>query len=244
MLTKKQNKTTPLKKQNNSNNNNEDKQHFTTTNNTVNMCRPTMNPIKPKPTEYMNLLSLMYRQEYGRQDGTPGNHQQRRRKVRFADQVETSSPGPLEKEELKTLWYDRKEISNFKIQARQLVLACCKNKRKLQRSEINELRGLESCTVERQLHRHRSIQCTLSAYKRGMSTEDVSRIYESCTEWNVEIAWVQACHDYCNIYRPEMIPSIRYISNVPPKFPFALKRVSGDCAKSQYQRRVRRRLQV
>lgn len=217
-----------------------------------------MNPTNPKPTQYMNLLDRLYRQRHPDQPQPaqqPSNDTtQRRRKVRFSFLVETAAPGPLVKEEVKELWYNKREITMFKVQAQRLVLSSCvqNRKRKLNRDEIDALRGLESCTMERQMYRRKSIQCTLIATKKGMSAEEVSQIYHSCASWNKEIAQSQARHDYFTAYEPNKLHLVRRMSNVPPKFPFTMKRVSrssSECSSSnkeaessQFERRVRQRV--
>ena len=248
------------------------------------MCRTTMDPTNPRPVQYMELLAHLYRERFPdtpqpqqRQDSAASSlpsssspsattTRQQRRKVSFSFiVVETSkaSSGPLFKDEVKDLWYDKKEIAMFKIQARKSILSCFTSnddgistgtmKRKLNTNQIDSLRGLEGCTMERHMYRLKSIRCTLAAIKRGMNEETVSGIYQSCSTWNVQIAKNQASYDYYAAYKPnQMHLNIPRMSNIPPKFPFTSKRLTtttstmtDECDvtnKNQFERRVRQRI--
>ena len=52
-----------------------------------------------------------------------GQHQQqlRRRRVRFAPIVHAASSGPLDKEEVKELWYDQSDLASFRSEARKFA---------------------------------------------------------------------------------------------------------------------------
>jgi hypothetical protein len=159
-----------------------------------------------------------------------------KRRVRFAPVVSSSTPNPLARDDLKQLWYNRQDLAAFSSEARKLASS---DRSKYQVCE--SLRGLECRTLERRLHRHKTIQCTLSAHKKGMNADQTARVARTCTAWNEEIAFFQACHDYYNIYHPSITPSIPEVSNTPPKFPFELKRAANDTFGCR--RRVRRRTQ-
>jgi hypothetical protein len=140
------------------------------------------------------------------------------------------------------LWYQPAEIISFKQEARKLVKASRSN---LFHSD-DMMRGLESCTLERQLNRHKTIQCILSAHKKGMKPDDTAKIAKICAAWSEEVAFVQACHDYCNVYQPTMKGQLPKLSNSPPEFPFALRRGKSRSnnrdQSSSRRRRVRRRM--
>jgi hypothetical protein len=184
----------------------------------------TMN-ILPTPEDFMALTKVLAKPTTTK------------RRVRFAPAVSSSSSTcPLAREELSELWYNQQDLANLKYQARKLAMAARQHGNK---HNYDVLRGLENCTLERHLHRHRTIQCTLSAHRKGMSAGETAMIARRCTAWNEEIAFVQACHDYCTVYQPSIAAGIPEVSNTPPKFPFALKRAIVDL--SEPQRRVRRR---
>jgi hypothetical protein len=163
------------------------------------------------------------------------------RRVRFsAEQCSTSSR--YSPQNADRLWYQPAEIISFKQQARKLVKAS----RSSSFHNDDMMRGLESCTLERQLNRHKTIQCILSAYKKGMKPDDTAKIAKICAAWSEEVAFVQACHDYCNVYQPTMKGQIPQISNTPPEFPFTLRRGKSRSnnrdQSSSRRRRVRRHM--
>eukprot|EP00526_Cylindrotheca_closterium_P022522 CAMPEP_0113611088 /NCGR_PEP_ID=MMETSP0017_2-20120614/5369_1 /TAXON_ID=2856 /ORGANISM="Cylindrotheca closterium" /LENGTH=178 /DNA_ID=CAMNT_0000520011 /DNA_START=287 /DNA_END=823 /DNA_ORIENTATION=+ /assembly_acc=CAM_ASM_000147 len=172
-----------------------------------------------------------------------GNNKLRnkRRKVQFAPSpsivASTESPQP----DADQLWYRKSEISEFKADARRLVQATRSPEDFLKDAS---LRGLESSTLERRLYRHKTIQCTLSAYKKSMNPEDVAKIAHICGTWNVEVAFVEACRDYYAAY-PRKQVVVPKVSSEPPAFPFALRRAKSrapPCHHEQPKRKVRRRL--
>jgi hypothetical protein len=152
-----------------------------------------------------------------------------RKRVRFEPTVSSSNPGPLSQEDLRALWYDRQDLAQFRSELRKLASSAGS-------LNCNSLRGLESSSYSRKLHKHMTIQCTISAHKNGMSADQTAAMSRKCTEWNERVAYAQACHDYCNVYQPSM--ALPELSNKPPQFPFALKRSSVD---TSGPRKVRRR---
>lgn len=159
-----------------------------------------------------------------------------RRRARFSPLVSVSTDTHSTHDV--SLWYNRAEISAFKEhikeQARNFFL---ENKTNEQTNELP--RGLEAYNLERRLHRHRTIQCTLSAYRKGMKAEEVAKVAHACGVWNCGIALIQACKDYCEVYQPSMISQVPKLSSNPPKFPFALKR--SEKSSRGNGRRVRQR---
>ena len=185
------------------------------------MCRaPRHHSIVSSTEEFADLVRLLT---------TNDQTQQSRKRVRFNNEIGCSAPSKATKEELKSLWHDPKEISTFKNNVRKLV-----TKGSTEKAETR--RGLESCTYERQLQRHRTIQCIVSSFKKGMTPEQTAEIAKRCSEWNKDVAILQACHDYFEVHQPEL--SLPHIDNTPPAFPFQLKRASNS---NTTQRRVRRR---
>ena len=161
-----------------------------------------------------------------------------RKRVRFNAQVSSSSPQTMAKEELKALWYNRQDLSLFKYQAREIVSSST-----LQSRKGDILRGFEGCSLDRQWYKHMTIQCTVSAYEKGMSRKRIASMAQRCGEWNKEVAFIQACHDYFEIYRPSLVSEIPEVPVTPPKFPFAMKRAAVDTTSNRFERRVRRRTQ-
>lgn len=157
---------------------------------------------------------------------------ERRRRVRFSLQLsesivlsddDDSSYISTTRDIRKGLWYQRQEILLFKKQARDLFLQHAS--RSLKESDDLVLpRGLECCYMERRVYRHKTIQCILGAVRKGMSSDEVAKVSRMCSVWNEGIALIQACKDYCSVYKPSMRSLIPKLSNNPPEFPFALKR--------------------
>jgi len=162
-----------------------------------------------------------------------------RKRVCFSPTVLAARAGPLAFEDVKDLWYNRNELTTFKSRAKQVISQSESTATDL------ELRGLEHCTADRQKHKFMSIRCTISAARRGLGEEHVASISQRCTAWNQQNAFLQGCHDYCNVYKPAMASSIPQMTNTPPAFPFAMrKRVVTDAnaSASTFARRVRRRV--
>lgn len=198
-------------------------------------------PVHPSPEDCIKILQILGDSPQKQSDMMPF----KRRRVHFASEpLIISSSGECMQDFASQLWYKRSEINEFKLEARQLVLATTSPKSFL---KDDSLRGLESSTLERRLHRHKTIQCTLSAYKKNMNTDDVAKIARICATWNTEIAFVQACRDYYTVYPPHELQQIKVpkVSSKPPAFPFALRRAKSRTIptfQEHDQRRVRRRV--
>lgn len=193
------------------------------------MCGPTMTLKAPRPvSDNFNILRAV-----STQSNLPIS-QRKRTRVRFSPSVATCEAKHSETEnDTNALWYNRQALAAFKTEAKQQFMV-----HQLYRIHGGQdsLRGLENCTVQRQYWRHRTIQATLSAHKKGMNGLDIAAVSRKCTTWNEEIAFVQACHDYCEVYQPEMI--LPQVPVNPPRFPFELKRANHQ---ESQRRRVRRR---
>ena len=187
------------------------------------MCIPTDNYTPSSRTEMINMLKCLY---------TPST---RKSRVRFAP-VETSSAAPHQLcadqyEEVKDgLWYSQAELKHIKSEARKLV-----------RSGSLE-RGFENCTMERQKHRHMTVRCTVNAHRQCLGANHTAMVSKRCSEWSEEAAFVQACHDYCNVYHPNMTSAIPEFDNTPPQFPFGSNKRTSCADEVAHERRVRRRL--
>lgn len=186
------------------------------------MCLPTdITNFKPTQQDWMVVMEAL------------AGRTAPKRRVRFSSAV-TNVRNSTPAEELRQLWYNQEELTAFRAEAKQLARAGVK------------VRGLEHCAPERQKHRKLSIKCTLSAYRRGMDERNVSVVAQRCSEWNTEIAFVQACHDYCDIYQPAMKAVVPEISSIPARFPYATKKreATPPACIFEADRRVRRRTMV
>ena len=186
----------------------------------------------------------------------------RRRQVSFAPYVYAADSGPLSKEDLPELWFSQSDLAGFKSSAKALAkssgpFSSCPSGERLTTTMLESKRGLEHCTPQRQRHRYMSIKCTLSAHRRGMSSEQTAMIAAKCNSWSTETAFVQACHDFATVYQPSMKPMIPSVATSPPEFPFLVTRrnkrsaasaassSTGDESQSQSSsRRVRQRTMV
>jgi hypothetical protein len=166
-----------------------------------------------------------------------------KRRVRFAPFVMAASAGPLAFHEVKDLWYAQSDLADFKSQARK-VASDIRNNRLEQQQDDDHIytRGLEHCTPQRQKHRCLTIRCILSANRKGMSPDQISLVASKCTAWNGEVAFIQACHDYANVYQPSMTGLIPSATSSPPDFPFLVKKKRCVDEESSSRRVVRRRI--
>lgn len=160
-------------------------------------------PVHPSPEDCMKILQILGDSPIKQQNDSQYNSNNasvRRRRVHFSSEpatVVSESSDALDFAD--QVWYKRSQINEFKTEARQLVLSTTSTKAYL---KDDRLRGLESSTMERRLHRHKTIQCVLSAYKKHMTQEDVAKISRVCATWNTQIAFVQACRDHYTVYPP------------------------------------------
>ncbi|KAL3941499.1 MAG: hypothetical protein SGBAC_004145 [Bacillariaceae sp.] len=208
------------------------------------MLNQIHSPIHPSPEDCITILQIL--DTGGDQRKGSISPRKKRRKVQFAPSPSlgasaacSTHPASATEE----LWYTKSEIREFKAEARQLVHSI-RSPKDFIKDDL--LRGLESSTLERRLFSHKTIQCTLSAYKKNMNPEDVAKIARICGTWNAEIALVQACRDYSSVYNHEMQAKVPKVSTQPPAFPFALRKAKSralpQCHPEQPERSVRRRV--
>lgn len=155
--------------------------------------------------------------------------EQRPRRVRFSSTV-LESNSPRDMNDVRGSWYSASELFVFKRQVRMILRGLL--------PEEKERRGLEFACPQRQKHRYMTIRCTLSAARRGLSPDQIESVSRKCTKWNEEVAVLQACHDFCHVYNPQMASTIPSANSSPPEFPFAVKRSSDP----GFSRRVRQRV--
>jgi hypothetical protein len=120
-----------------------------------------------------------------------------RKQVTFSEKpAQLSERSVVSAEELQNMWYQRKELAMFKLEARDYILG---------RDENMEARGFERYNLERATNKSLAKKCTLLAIKKGMSADDVAMIAQKCSAWSQNEAFKLACKDYCEVYLPEMI---------------------------------------
>jgi hypothetical protein len=159
------------------------------------------------------------------------------KRVQFAPVVSMSSAGPLVFEDVEAIWYNRTDLAAFKDQARNLASTLKSGSPQ----SCDLLRGLECSSVERQMYRCMTIRYIVSAYRKGLGTDQTAMIARKCTAWSEEIAFLQAYYDNCSVYQPSIAScSIPEVRSSPPEFVLTRKReVAPDSAEPQ--RLVRRR---
>jgi hypothetical protein len=152
---------------------------------------------------------------------------------------------PKSDEEAKHIWYGSLELIAFRREGRDVALSFRKG---IAAASPGQYRGFESTAPNRQRQRLLSIRCTLSAHRKGLSLEDTATVAQKCNEWSNQLAFVQACYDFADVYQPQMRCMIPDIASMPdPQFPSSLLR--GDAQKRQVSRqddkigrRVRQRI--
>ena len=137
----------------------------------------------------------------------------RRRRVHFVDDANnTTAFIHRSEDDLKNTWYTESEILVFKEQVKQQVFQLRRRNKTSnvdhKRSKSNEscLRGLENYTNERLSHRHTMVRNTVQSYKEnGVNGCNVAaQTAIKFSSWSEEIAFLQGCKDYCDVYYPNM----------------------------------------
>eukprot|EP00529_Nitzschia_sp_RCC80_P027641 CAMPEP_0113454640 /NCGR_PEP_ID=MMETSP0014_2-20120614/7967_1 /TAXON_ID=2857 /ORGANISM="Nitzschia sp." /LENGTH=244 /DNA_ID=CAMNT_0000346051 /DNA_START=270 /DNA_END=1004 /DNA_ORIENTATION=+ /assembly_acc=CAM_ASM_000159 len=152
----------------------------------------------------------------------------RRRRTSFAPMVTVTETYKVTPEEATDVWYNREDMIQMKSSAKKLALrtamaAAAREHQPVVPATKKVERGLETCSLERQKRRRLSIKCTMSAHRRGMTPDQVAVISERCSEWVTRQAFVVACHDFAELYRPDMIELIPQVESTPPAFPFGFQ---------------------
>jgi len=187
--------------------------------------------------------------------GEVDTYMKKKKRVQFSSEV-ASIPTicDIDADEVKSLWYEKQEITAFKSQAKSLLLSSLSNayrnenggkiiledeQQQQQQDDKDTLRGLESCLIERQRYRHKTIQATVSASRKGMSPGQTAMVSIQCSKWNVKyVALVQARRDELEVYKPDA--DMPKLDNTPPKFPFILRQASSSEGYRKGSRKERR----
>jgi hypothetical protein len=143
--------------------------------------------------------------------------------VTFAPLVTVKETYKATPEEAKDAWYNRHDLMQMKTTARRTAAAAAVSAEAASSPETpaqTTERGLETCCYERQRRRRLSIKCTMSAHKRGMTSAQVAAVSIRCSEWVTRQAFVVACHDFAELYRPDLLSKIPHVESTPPAFPF------------------------
>jgi hypothetical protein len=208
------------------------------------------------------------------------NKQTTKKSIRFNDVVFVK---PFEKacsQEAKDIWYNEYDMASFKKHGREMALSYKnltsnnnnnnKNKNKNNENTNNDdkdnkdctmYRGFEYFSIRRQKQKIISNRCVLYAQSKDMNATEIATVYRKANAWSTDVAFVQAVHDYVDIYNSNKTTSTscnntvpEIISMIPPPiFPFALqsvlslrrtgkRRTANNATEQQSRRRVRQRV--
>jgi hypothetical protein len=147
-------------------------------------------------------------------------------------------------EDRRSRWYTKTELNAMRQATVQLALYTSSH---FGQSALP--RGLECCTIERLKHKARTIKCVLLVCEKmkqrdnGRATTTfaiqqrqehyVSQISTKLTKWNVDLAFVQGCRDYFELYDPPMLLLSPTLSSVGPPPNINIVRRKGNGKKSK-----------
>jgi len=185
--------------------------------------------ISPSPTKEIESIDIM---------APPLQQQKRRKRVRFSDaQVVGTSINRLNisVEESQNLWYFANELNEFKSEIRD----ACQRIREDRLENDNSVvltnydapdfltRGLEGRICKnRQRNKALAVWGTLKAQQRNKDPEFIAMIARKCSSTSTQLAYMEACRDYCEIYNPEASASLttQIEAFSSQSFPIKLKR--------------------
>jgi len=124
-----------------------------------------------------------------------------KKSVRFNQLVHVTPFERASSTEAKDIWFTNSDMAEFKAQGRELADLYRKlGVVQVHDSDPSTYRGFESCTRTRQRQRLLSNRCAVYAHKKGMDELTTAAMYQQCNTWSSEVAFVQAIHDYNEIY--------------------------------------------
>ena len=119
------------------------------------------------------------------------------------------------------LWYGSNDIANFKTQKVKMLLEKCPIQKRY--------------AIERKRYMLLSIRCTLSAQKQGFNSEDIALVSQKCSEWCTQLAKIQGCHDYFDVYFPKLTSTLPDIATIRPmKFPFPIIQTNNNTSSNNH----------
>lgn len=121
-----------------------------------------------------------------------------KKSVRFNQLVHVAPFERASSTEAKDIWFTTSDLAGFKAQGREM--AASYRKLGVMLEHPSTYRGFESCTVTRRRQRILSNRCVIYAHKKGMDDVTTAAVYKKCNAWSGEVAFVQAIHDYVDIY--------------------------------------------
>ena len=140
----------------------------------------------------------------------------------------------LSEEDCHDLWYSLHDLSVMRAEQERGRNDSLDKKNKINHPvEQQELRRISSSSSngesnKRHYHRKLTVQCIRSACRKGMSEEKIAEISRRCSAGCVQLAALQAIHDYVAVHHPECPPEIFVdlppLSSIQPTFPFSMRK--------------------
>ncbi|OEU12860.1 hypothetical protein FRACYDRAFT_244133 [Fragilariopsis cylindrus CCMP1102] len=149
------------------------------------------------------------------------------------------------KETPNNIWYTTTEMKQIKKESREIASSYRKLGGNGDTDTATEYRGFENCTAIRQKQKIMSNRCVVYAYEQGFNANEIATIYSKTNKWSSEVAFLQAIHDYMNVYdcasqlrtQSETIALPSISSMIPPQpHPFAIESVMVMQRKKKRQR--------
>ena len=156
------------------------------------------------------------------------------------------------KETPNNIWYTSSEMKQIKKESREIASSYRKLGGNGDTNTDTEYRGFENCTAIRQKQKIMSNRCVVYAYEQGFNANEIATIYSKTNKWSSEVAFLQAIHDYMNVYNTNTnthgvdveIPSPSISSMIPPQpHPFAIESVMVMQRKKKRERAAQAQVQ-
>ena len=151
------------------------------------------------------------------------------------------------------IWYTITEMKQIKKESREIASSYRKLGGNGDTDTDTEYRGFENCTAIRQKQKIMSNRCVVYAYEQGFNANEIATIYSKTNKWSSEVAFLQAIHDYMNVYNTNTnthgvdveIPLPSISSMIPPQpHPFAIESVMVMQRKKKRQRAAQAQAQL
>jgi len=126
-----------------------------------------------------------------------------KKSVRFNNCVRVAPFEKVTSTEAKDVWLNSMELASIKSEGREMASSYRKLLLETQhRSQefLSNYRGFENVTILRKRQKILANRSAIYAHLQGYKTEEIAFIYQQSTTFSTEIAFLQAIHDYAEIY--------------------------------------------
>mmetsp|Transcript_40060 Transcript_40060/g.46087 ORF Transcript_40060/g.46087 Transcript_40060/m.46087 type:complete len:339 (-) Transcript_40060:62-1078(-) len=125
--------------------------------------------------------------------------------VRFNNCVRVAPFEKVTSTEAKDVWLNSMELASIKSEGREMASSYRKllletQQHRSQESSLSNYRGFENVTILRKRQKIVANRSAIYAHLQGYKTEEIAFIYQQSTTFSMEIAFLQAIHDYAEIY--------------------------------------------